>query len=362
MNIVKDLDKLKNMNIGKRANLSHKKNASGTVSLTLDYREDGKRIRKALDIILTCKDKDYYEDKEKITLAINLRDEFEKQLNNERLFGKRASGAEVNFIDYFDEISQVKKHDSYLCSFKKYSSFVGKDFIPMKNIDNRHCASFARYLENSGIKQNTASLYFKKFKAVLNQAIDDELIESNPAQKVIVKTEHSKREFLTIDEFKLLAATPMKKIDTKNAFLFACFTGLRLSDLQALRTDDMQGGMLYVRQKKTREPLRIKLSKTAIKVLKQQPKYKDGLIFHLSDRKVIGQSIKRWIKRSGITKNITFHSSRHTFATLLLDSGADIYAVSKLIGHRDLKTTQRYAQLVDKKKDEAIDLLPNITL
>ena len=105
--------------------------------------------------------------------------------------------------------------------------------------------------------------------------------------------------------------------------------------------------------------MRVKLSPNAQRIIDSQLRSGD-YVFDLSDRKTIAQSIKRWIKRSDISKEITFHCARHTFATMLLTRGADIYAISKLIGHKDLKTTQIYAKLVDKRKDEAIDLLPTL--
>ena len=70
--------------------------------------------------------------------------------------------------------------------------------------------------------------------------------------------------------------------------------------------------------------------------------------------------LRRWALRAGITKDITFHSGRHTFAVLMLDLGAEIYTVSKLLGHKDIKTTQIYAKVLDKKKQEAVSMIPNI--
>ena len=74
----------------------------------------------------------------------------------------------------------------------------------------------------------------------------------------------------------------------------------------------------------------------------------------------INKHIKNWIQAAGINKHVTFHISRHNFATLLLSSDIDIYTVSKLLGHKDVKVTQIYAKLIDKKRDEAIEKLPKI--
>lgn len=70
--------------------------------------------------------------------------------------------------------------------------------------------------------------------------------------------------------------------------------------------------------------------------------------------------LKKWAFTAGITKNITFHTGRHTFATMMLSLGADIYTVSKLLGHKELATTQIYAKVLDKRKQDAVSLIPNL--
>ena len=74
----------------------------------------------------------------------------------------------------------------------------------------------------------------------------------------------------------------------------------------------------------------------------------------------MGRRLKEWGVESGVGKEITFHASRHTFATLALTYGADIYTVSKLLGHHSIKTTQIYAEVVDEKKVKAVDLIPEV--
>lgn len=74
----------------------------------------------------------------------------------------------------------------------------------------------------------------------------------------------------------------------------------------------------------------------------------------------MNRALKTWVKRAGIEKNITLHTARHTFATSLLTKGADLYTVSKLLGHSEVATTQIYAKIIDEKKVEAVNLLNNI--
>jgi len=147
----------------------------------------------------------------------------------------------------------------------------------------------------------------------------------------------------------------------KNGFLFGCWTGLRLSDIEKLKWSEIQDNYLVFRQKKTKGVERMKLHKNALNILENQKLISDQSNVFQMPQRATGQRILRdWIRSSGIKKNVTFHSARHTYATLLLTFGVDIYTVSKLLGHKDIKTTQVYAKLIDLKKDEAVDRLPEI--
>lgn len=107
---------------------------------------------------------------------------------------------------------------------------------------------------------------------------------------------------------------------------------------------------------------RIKLSKNALKIISRQRKLNggQGKVFRLLYHTTTQQHINQWVKDAGITEHITWHSGRHTFTTLALTHDIDLYTVSKLLGHKEIKTTQIYAKLIDKKKDEAVDKLPVI--
>lgn len=354
--IEKELEKLNILNEPKKVKLRYNKNKSGSVSLYLDYSSNG-RAREYLNITLSNNDEHLKSDKDNLRLALNIRDKKEYELiTSDNDFKLKKS--DIDFLAYYSEISK-NKNDAYNCSFRYLKMFYTKDILPTSYLDRSFCDNFARFLENSDIASSTANLYFKKFVAVLNEAERSGLIVKSPAKGIKINHSYSKREFLTEDEIKILMNTPMQVKETKNAFIFACFTGLRLSDLQRLKFSNVKEGYIYIKQKKTEEDLRIKLGPTALRIIEEQQNDTD-FVFNLKAKNVVAQTMTRWIKRSGIDKHVTFHCSRHTFATMLLTNGADIYAVSKLIGHKDLATTQIYAKLVDKRKDEAIDLLPDI--
>ena len=204
----------------------------------------------------------------------------------------------------------------------------------------------------------------------LNVAVREGLIPSNPMDKLSrherAKTNRGKREYLTIDEVKALIATPCRREDIKNAYLFACNCGLRLGDVRKLKwgdiTKDGDKWMLSVVMNKSEKPVHIPLGVQARRWLpKRKGADTDSLVFGGLPRDThINAHLKIWTAKAGITKAVTYHTSRHTFATMLLALGADLYTVSKLLGHSKIKNTQVYAEIISRRKDEAVNLADKI--
>jgi integrase len=149
--------------------------------------------------------------------------------------------------------------------------------------------------------------------------------------------------------------------------LFGCYTGLRISDLRTLAWGDIQRDPLQInkRQEKTERKAFVPLHAVAWGIIddKRLHGYKDPVFPALTKSKTnTNEYLKRWAKKAGIEKNIGWHTARHTFAVLSLESGAEIYTVSKLLGHTDVKTTQVYANATDKMKREAVNALPVIDI
>ena len=166
-----------------------------------------------------------------------------------------------------------------------------------------------------------------------------------------------------LKEIEKLANTTSDRPEIKRAFLFSCFTGLRQSDLRTLKWKDISEDSIKIKQQKTKTSMTIPLSKTALNILKTDNVFHlpETNIFNLhTDRTTINRALARWFKSAGIDKKAFYHISRHTFATLNLTSGNEIYTVSKLLGHKSLKTTEIYANIIDEKKKQAIDNLPVI--
>ena len=175
------------------------------------------------------------------------------------------------------------------------------------------------------------------------------------------KQESAEREFLSVEELRKLVETNPTD-HTRKTFLFGCFTGLRHSDIVTLQWEDIteneEGAIIRKKQQKTDNVVEIPLNNAAIQLL---PKRKEkGLVFGDKFTQVHrNKIIRKWVKSVGIEKHITFHCSRHTFATLLISKGADLYVVSKLLGHNNIETTQIYAKVVDDRKRKAVELLPD---
>lgn len=262
------------------------------------------------------------------------------------------------------------------------------DKITMDMVDKAFCEGFVLYLVNgktigtrkpkkSGehkekpIANSTARLYFNTFVTALNEAVRDGIIGRNPANQL--KKEEKKplnrsgndRGYLEIDEVKKLMNTPCNDEQTKMAFLFACFCGLRLSDIKDLKWKDIKSGedgtVVSKIQVKTQQSIIVPLSANALEWLPDRGEAKgEDLVFTLPSHFSINRSVKKWARDAEIEKNVTFHLSRHTFATTLLTLGADIYTTSKLMGHKNLRTTQIYAEVVNKKKVEAVNLMDKV--
>ena len=205
------------------------------------------------------------------------------------------------------------------------------------------------------------------YNNALNMAVREDVIPDNPLNKLSlqdkIKVPESKREFLTIEELKKIEATPHDYLHIKQAFLFACYCGLRISDIRQLTWKDLikdgDKWRINIMMQKTTTPLYLPISQKAINWLPERGNAKDDdrIFVKLPVQVNTKQYIKPWMDAAGITKPITFHCSRHTFGTMLLTLGVDIYTVSKLLGHSKIETTQIYAKIINKKKDDAVSLI-----
>nr|WP_280121222.1 site-specific integrase [Duncaniella muricolitica] len=156
-------------------------------------------------------------------------------------------------------------------------------------------------------------------------------------------------------DVKLLVATPCKIPVLKQAVLFSCMTGLRISDILQLSWEHIQMGqdggyLIRMCTEKTEEETNLPISDETLALCGERS---EGLIFKGLKRHMVNHPLKEWIKSAGITRRITFHSMRHSFATLLAANGVDILTISKMLTHKSVKNTQIYAKVVDERAREA---------
>ncbi|HCJ46261.1 MAG TPA: recombinase [Prevotella sp.] len=290
-------------------------------------------------------------------------------------------------LDYIQSYAEARKRPGQKPNDGRYGvvitlkhqleAFGVKDLL-LSKVDVDFCCRFVTYLRNAKdrrlhikdrgkLSDATIYLRFATLRSVLEEAKHDKLIDENPMtclpKAFHVQRPESNRSFLTQKELRHLMQSPCSYPMLKEAFLFSCFTGLRRSDILALRWNqihhDGKRQYLSVRMKKTGHNISVPLSKEALRCLPdKQSKPDDACVFDGICSSMLPKNIKLWAKDSGITqKTVTFHVARHTFATLILNLGADIYTVSKLLGHRDVSTTEIYAKVIDKSKDKAIHLI-----
>jgi integrase len=277
-----------------------------------------------------------------------------------------------NFIEYFKKAA-TKRHANSSTSIQTnwnrtldfLKQFAG-DTLLFSQINNKMAEDFKRFLlsapcggNRSGtISHNTAATYFSIFKAALKQAFVDGYLQTDLSAKIKgIQEQESRREYLTVEELNTLASTPCERDVMKRAALFSALTGLRHCDIQKLQWKEisMNGAhaQLHFTQQKTKGVEYMPISEQALQLC-GTPRQPEQLVFEdLPDPAWISKPLKRWIEAAGITKPITFHVARHTYATLQLSSGTDIYTVSKMLGHTNVKTTQIYAKVVDEKKNKA---------
>ena len=216
------------------------------------------------------------------------------------------------------------------------------------------------------VSQNTAHTYFSKIKVALKRAVKDKIILNNPGDLVSqVKKQDTEPTFLTLEEIEKLAQTPCKNYEIKRAFLFSCFTGLRLSDVRQLQWQNIKGDLIEFRQRKTKDFEYLQLSAMAREILAERSNPKilsmqNTNIFDLPSQTQVGRVLRQWCHEGCIERRVTFHTARHTFATLALTQGTDLYTVSKLLGHKTIEATQIYGKIIDEKKKAAMESLPTI--
>lgn len=360
----------------------YKRLSDGSQSVYLDIYRDGKRQYEFLKLYLIPETSAAAKTQNKATMAAvnTIKSQRIIELTNSVAGLKNTSQrSKMLLLDWMQAYKESQEKKGVRGSGKLIGNTINvlhafNEKAAMRDINRDFCLAFIDFLRNTYVGANgkrlsqfTCVSYFGCFRGALNAAVREDIIGENPINRLNpdekIKMPESKREYLTIDEVKTLINTPCRREDIKSAFLFSCYCGLRISDVLALKWKNVdctsEQWHISIIMQKTRQPLYLPLSMQARKWMPERDDTaeEDSVFATLPCEDTCNVQIKSWVKEAGITKHVTYHVSRHTFATMMLTLGADLYTVCKLLGHTDVKTTQIYAKIINKKKDDAIGLI-----
>jgi integrase len=314
-----------------------------------------------------------------LDLAEQIRQKREGDLNKPEIYNaleqeqlKKNKRQDGSFNTYFKKLAEKRNTSNRFiwlgsCDFLKL--FKGES-LRFSDINTELCDDFREYLKTTKSKKsnkmqlavNSQKTYYDKFRSALKQAYKDGYLSENIAEKTnAVKQAETQRNYLTLDELNFLAKTDCKSSEIKTQALFSALTGLRRSDIQKLIWEELQhvegsGYLIRFKQKKTGGSETLPITEQAFSLLgERKPSFEKVFTLIETTNQRENRYLAKWVLDAGITKKITFHCFRHTFATLQLSSGTDIYTVSKMLGHKDLNTTQIYAKIIDETKRTAVN-------
>ncbi|MBE4620278.1 site-specific integrase [Vibrio navarrensis] len=290
----------------------------------------------------------------------------------------------ASFFDYYDRVTSTKETETVKSNWSIWISaglqlrrYHGKAELTFEEIDKNFLEGFKNYLlkeartkSDKPLSKNTVSSYFNKIRAAMNQAYQEGIVRDNPVRMVkSVKPENTKRTYLTLDEVKAMAKAECRYDVLKRAFLFSCTTGLRWSDIQKLtwgEIEEFQKGhyRIIFKQKKIQNGgnalVYLDLPDSAVKLMGAHQDKGERVFTGLKYSSYTNVALLHWAMLAGVQKHVTFHAGRHTFAVAQLNRGVDIYSLSRLLGHSELKTTEIYADILESRRMEAMRSFPDI--
>lgn len=320
------------------------------IRLSLDIYHSGKSKFENLRLIIHAKpktsiEKEHNKNTWKLAESIKAKRILELQDNNfDVQSGFKYKG---NFLEYFKKLTDERKnslgtYSNWYSAYRHLVEFSNGRHVTFDDVSDRFLIMFKEYLlnvigrRNKKLIASSAANYLTKIKSALKQAEDERIISDNPAKRIKgIKTEESYRNYLLKEEMDLLVKTTCSSPIIKKAFLFSCLSGLRWSDIEKLTWGDLiyseteAKWKIHFRQKKTRTLEWLPLQDQAKDLLGNKGDDDQRVFKGLTYGAWNNVQLKNWIASAGIKKQITFHCARHTFATLLLTNGVELYTVSK---------------------------------
>lgn len=334
----------------------------GRISLYLDIYEDGQRRYEFLKLYIypETNDKIRAQNRETRKLAEVVRGKRLVEAQN-TAFGFAQRRDKALLLPTFAKFADGRNSSIYT-ALQSHLLKRANDATKVSAINERWVKDYIKWLKDRDVAESSIARYIALLRVFWRWAKKKGIANGNPFESIELDARTKERQYLTIEELRQLIATPTKR-KVRDIFLFSCFTGLRWSDVCQLKWENIEQNadrwrVVFV-QKKTREVTYVELAESAVALLGERGEDEE-LIFATPHRTWVNTQLRAWVKEAGIKKHLTFHCARHTFATMLLTQGADLFTVSKLLGHSDVSTTQIYAKVVDKKRQEAVDMMPKL--
>lgn len=357
---------------------------TGKMAGTPKYRVKHNRKKENLNIYLVATPRTPQEradNKEAIRLANKIRQEREQELLESREGYRLKKEREINFLDYFQVyIDGYTKKDIRMMqiALQRFKDFLKaspeyrryEQTIKPNQLTKDMMIDFTEYL-NSRSKGEGAKSIYQRFKKVIKYAVEHDVIKKNPCTGVVIKIDEQilRKDVLSLEEVQQLISTHYtgENPNIRRAFILSLYCGLRFCDVKELifANVDYSNKLLRFEQNKTKghsanSGVVVPLNDGLIKLIGTpvDGQNKDSLIFPLPSHTMCLKALKRWVKRAGIDKHISWHCARHSFAVNILNNGANIKTVASLLGHSGLKHTEKYTRAIDSLKQDAINSLP----
>ena len=325
------------------------------------------------------------QNKETLELAKKIRFERGQELLESVEGYRLKKERDINFLDYFQAyIDKYTKKDvrmldvalkrfiDFLNDTPEYNKYAKK--IKPEQITKDMVEAFTEYLQSRSVGEGAKSIY-ARFKKVIKYAIEHDVMLKNPCTGITIKVDDQqlRKEVLSPEEIQQLIATHYEheNPNIRRAFVFCLYCGLRYCDVKDLTfaNVDFSNKLLKFEQSKTKghsanSGVVIPLNDGILKLIGEpsNPDKRDEVIFPLPSYEMCLKALRRWVKRAGINKHISWHCARHSFAVNILNNGANIKTVASLLGHSGLKHTEKYTRAIDSLKQEAINSLPELKL
>lgn len=366
--------------------LRRKRLANGNVSLYLDIYINGVRNYEFLKLYLipekTKKDRETNAETLRLAEAVKALRVVDIQAG--RYGFRNRNRKDVTLLDFYAKCREEKRTEDSVKNYQNWKAaeiFVRQHFsenLKIADVSEEDCIGFRDFLDREAVTQrereenrhrlskNSRNNYFCKFKACMKEAVKKGLIASDPSAYVSAAgIDITERSYLTQEEVRILAKTPCRYESIKRMFLFSCLTGLRWSDIEKLRWAEVSvmDGQTRVTftQKKTKQLEYLDINAQAASLMGERGRTSDKVFRKdIAFSTYFNSELKKWVRSAGIDKDISFHCARHTFAVMMIDLGADIYTVQKLLGHAELRTTEIYARILDRRKQDAVNRIPDL--